>query len=138
MFKSKHQSTHSPFFQSCVQIQDLPADLLNCEIGACGQSSEVSTFPLYVLSTTVYRIEIAGKLNICTLKDAIKTVEGIPRELQLLTHNGKLIKPSNVKNIQPGDNVHLIVRGRGGAKGKKSGKHSASKQPQEDKKKRKC
>ncbi|XP_067664097.1 sterile alpha motif domain-containing protein 9-like isoform X2 [Haliotis asinina] len=83
------------------------------------RTSENDAFPLYVKSKNTYRICLTGNLSVTQLKGAIEYKDGIPEDLQMLTHHGKLIRPSTLKNLQPDDTIHVIVRSKGGTKGAK-------------------
>ncbi|XP_046359719.2 uncharacterized protein LOC124137463 [Haliotis rufescens] len=104
--------------KKCLSKEDfrvvLPFGHVEDEISATTSHERIS---LFVKSRTTYRIFLHGKLNMIQLKEAIEYKDNIPAHLQMLTHHGKLIRPSTLKNLQPDDTIHVIVRSKGGMKG---------------------
>lgn len=55
------------------------------------------------------------------LQDKIKTEIGIPTRLQLLLYNGKLLNPNCLINFKPYENIHLLIKGKGGMQSSNKG-----------------
>lgn len=49
-----------------------------------------------------------------SLKEKIKAKFGIPRDLQLLLYKGNLLDPKCIHNFTQYENIHLLVKGKGG------------------------
>lgn len=54
--------------------------------------------------------------EIIDIKRQIHRRLGIPIRLQLIFHNGKLLTGKSKVDIEPFDNIHISIRGRGGMK----------------------
>lgn len=52
--------------------------------------------------------------SLLELNDKIKTEMGIPTKLQLLLYNGKVLNPKCLTSFKPYENIHLLIKGKGG------------------------
>lgn len=57
-----------------------------------------------------------------SLKEKIKAEIGIPPDLQLLLYRGKLLDQKCIINFNQYENIHLLVKGKGGMQCSELGK----------------
>lgn len=60
------------------------------------------------------------------LKEKVKKEIGIPTRLQLLLYNGKVVNPKCLINLKPYENIHLLIKGKGGMQSSTKGKGEKS------------
>lgn len=60
------------------------------------------------------------------LKEKVKKEIGIPTRLQLLLYNGKVVNPKCLINLKPYENIHLLIKGKGGMQSSTTGKGEKS------------
>lgn len=58
------------------------------------------------------------------LKEKIKKEMGIPTRLQLLLYNGKVLNQKCLLNFKPYENIHLLIKGKGGMQSSNKGKEN--------------
>lgn len=56
------------------------------------------------------------------LKEKVKKEIGIPTRLQLLLYNGKVVNQKCPINFKPYENIHLLIKGKGGMQGSTKGR----------------
>lgn len=55
------------------------------------------------------------------LQDKINTEMGIPARLQLLLYNGKVLNSKCLIGFKPYENIHLLIKGKGGMQSSNKG-----------------
>lgn len=92
--------------------------------------SEETTFDSHVIPVCVL---FKQKLNVIwcesystsliELKKKIKTKLGIPTDLQMLLHKGKVLNPRCPLRFTQYDTIHVLIKGKGGMQSSEIGKY---------------